>query len=137
MWLQMLTLHFKDTFGPYPQGVWAVLHKVKKVCTNPRQKKYEYFNHLSTCLVVVINSIFFVFLIGLFCLLHVFRTLYLDFKSEKTISSLKTPNFLVSLPTESTVLYTVQTVDLILPCIGRIPQLHSCIEKKFLLNSLC
>ncbi len=33
--------------------------------------------------------------------------------------------------------YTVQTVDLILPCIGRIPQLHSCIEKKILLNSLC
>ncbi len=33
--------------------------------------------------------------------------------------------------------YTVQTVDLLLPCIGRIPQLHSCIEKKILLNSLC
>jgi hypothetical protein len=33
--------------------------------------------------------------------------------------------------------YTVQTVDLILPCIGGIPQLHSCIEKKILLNSLC
>ncbi len=32
---------------------------------------------------------------------------------------------------------TVQTVDLILLCIGRTPQLHSCIEKKILLNSLC
>jgi hypothetical protein len=33
--------------------------------------------------------------------------------------------------------HTVQTLDLILLCIGRIPQLHSCIEKKILLNSLC
>ncbi len=33
--------------------------------------------------------------------------------------------------------YTVQTVELILPCIGSIPHLHSCIEKKILLNSLC
>jgi hypothetical protein len=29
--------------------------------------------------------------------------------------------------------YTVQTVDLILPPIGRIPQLHSCIEKNLML----
>ena len=34
-------------------------------------------------------------------------------------------------------LYTVQTVDLILPRIGRIPQLHFCIEKKFLPKRLC
>ena len=33
--------------------------------------------------------------------------------------------------------HTVQTVDLLLPCIGRIPQMHSCIEKKILLKSLC
>ena len=33
--------------------------------------------------------------------------------------------------------YTVQTVDLILPRIGRIPQLHSCIEKKFMPEWLC
>jgi|LakMenE01Jun11ns_1017448.scaffolds.fasta_scaffold9855663_1 hypothetical protein len=33
--------------------------------------------------------------------------------------------------------YTVQTVDLILPRIGRIPQLHSCIEKKILPQWLC
>ncbi len=32
---------------------------------------------------------------------------------------------------------TVQTVDLILPRIGRIPQLHFCIEKKFMPNQLC
>ena len=32
---------------------------------------------------------------------------------------------------------TVQTVDLILPRIGRIPQLHSCIEKKILPQWLC
>ncbi len=32
---------------------------------------------------------------------------------------------------------TVQTVDLILPRIGRIPQLHSCIEKKFMPERLC
>jgi hypothetical protein len=32
---------------------------------------------------------------------------------------------------------TVQTVDLILLRIGRIPQLHFCIEKKILLKSLC
>ncbi len=30
-----------------------------------------------------------------------------------------------------TYFHTVQTVDLILPRIGRIPQLHSCIEQKF------
>ena len=34
-------------------------------------------------------------------------------------------------------IYTVQTVDLILLCIGCIPQLHFCIEKKILLKSLC
>jgi hypothetical protein len=33
--------------------------------------------------------------------------------------------------------YTVQTVDLILPRIGRIPQLHFCIEKKFMPKRLC
>jgi hypothetical protein len=33
--------------------------------------------------------------------------------------------------------YTGQTVDLVFLCLGRIPQLHSCIEKKILLNSLC
>ncbi len=32
--------------------------------------------------------------------------------------------------------YTVQTEDLILPCIWRISQMHSCIEKKILLKSL-
>ncbi len=31
-------------------------------------------------------------------------------------------------------LNTVQTVNLILPCIERIPQMHSCIEKKFCSN---
>jgi hypothetical protein len=36
-----------------------------------------------------------------------------------------------------TLSYTVQTVDLILPCIGRIPKMHSCIEKKILPQWLC
>jgi uncharacterized membrane protein len=56
-----------------------------------------------TCLVIVIISILFVFLIGLLCLLHVFRTIYFDFKSEKTTSSFKTTSCLVY-ETESTVL---------------------------------
>jgi hypothetical protein len=32
--------------------------------------------------------------------------------------------------------YTVQTADLNLPCIRRIPKMHSCIENKFMLRRL-
>jgi hypothetical protein len=61
---------------------------------------------------------------------------YFNPKTDTKFSKIRSGMFIPD-PGSGFFSYTVQTVDLILPCIGRIPQLHSCIEKKILLNSLC